>query len=40
MELSETYPDVLFEALSNISDFIYYDSGVRYGRKPIIKISL
>ena len=35
----ETYLDVLFEALSKISGFINYDSGVRCGPKPIIQIS-
>jgi len=29
MDLGETYPDVLFEALSNLSGLIYNDSDVR-----------
>jgi len=28
MNLGETYPDVLFEVLSNTSDFIHYDIAV------------
>ena len=40
VDLGETYPDVLFEASSNVSGFIHYDSGVRCGSKPIIQMSL
>jgi len=29
VDLGETYLDVLFETVSNISGFIHYDSGVR-----------
>jgi len=40
VDLSETYPDILFKALTNISGFIHYDSGVPCGPKPIIKCQL
>jgi len=37
MNLSETYPDVLFEVLDDTSGFIHYDSGVPCGPKSITK---
>jgi len=40
MGLSETYPDVLSEAPSNLSSFIHYDCGVQCAPKSIRKISL
>ena len=40
MGLGETYSDVLFEALNNISGFIDYNSCVLCGQKPIVKMSL
>ena len=40
VNLSETYPDVLFEVLGNTSGFIHYDSGVPCGPKPVMRMTL